>query len=136
MIRKSAIPVRVDHRVEVEALFALVDREHGRLDVVADSVGGEDPLTAAYGWFRTADFTNAAKALGNSLFSHIITAKHAAKLMMRVRRGLIVEVTENHVMFGGGTPAGQIVKLGLKGQALPMAAELHPHDVAVVAIPA
>jgi hypothetical protein len=54
--------------------------------------------------------------------------------MMRARRGLIVEVTESPVMFGGGTPAGQIVKLGLKGQALTMAAALHPHEVAVVAI--
>lgn len=37
-------------------------------------------------------------------------------------------------MAAGGTPAAQIVKFGLKGQALAMAAELHPHNVAVVAI--
>ena len=132
----TAIPVRVDHRLErdVEALFARVDREQGRLDLLADSVGGEDPLMGAYGWFWTADLTNAVPALENSLVSHIITAKHAAKLMIRARRGLIVEVTENHVMAAGGTPAGQIVKFGLKGQALSMAAELYPHGVAVVAI--
>lgn len=132
----TAIPVRVDHTVEseVEALFANVDREHGRLDVVVDSVGGEDPMMGAYGWFWTADLTNSVKALENSLLSHIITAKHAARMMIRARRGLIVEVTENNLMGAGGNPAGQIVKLGLKGQTLNMAAELYRHGVAVVAI--
>src|SRR5881296_3149510 len=35
----TAMPVRVDHTVEpeVEALFARIDREHGRLDVLVNS---------------------------------------------------------------------------------------------------
>src|SRR5215210_6683061 len=39
----TAIPVRVDHTVESEvaALFARVDREHKRLDIVVNSVAGE-----------------------------------------------------------------------------------------------
>lgn len=132
----TAIPIRVDHSLEteVEALFAQIDREQGRIDIVADSVGGEDPLMGAYGWFWDADLTNASKALENSLLSHVITAKHAARAMMRVRNGLIVEVTENNLMGAGGNPAGQIVKLGLKGLALTWAAELKPHGVAIVAI--
>jgi NAD(P)-dependent dehydrogenase (short-subunit alcohol dehydrogenase family) len=132
----TAIPVRVDHTVEseVEALFARVDREHGRLDILVDSVGGEDPMLRNWGWFWSADLANGAAALTNSLLSHIITAKHAARLMMRARSGLIVEVTENDGMGAGGTPVAQIVKLGLKGQAVNMAAELHPHGVAVVAV--
>src|SRR5689334_24324955 len=42
----KAIAVRVDHtrESEVEALFARVEREQGRLDIVADSVAGEDPM--------------------------------------------------------------------------------------------
>jgi NAD(P)-dependent dehydrogenase (short-subunit alcohol dehydrogenase family) len=132
----TAIPVRVDHSVEneVEALFAQVDREQGRIDIVVDSVGGEDPLMGAYGWFWDADLTNTSKALENSLLSHVITAKHAARAMMRAKNGLIVEVTENNLMGAGGNPAGQIVKLGLKGLALNWAAELQPHGVAIVAI--
>src|ERR1043166_7651521 len=40
----TAIPVRVDHTVEseVEALFARVQRERGRLDVLVNSIAGED----------------------------------------------------------------------------------------------
>src|SRR5499426_1561146 len=70
----TAIPVRVDHTVEseVEALFARVDREHGRLDILVNSVAGEDPLAGSYGWFWDANLTNSAKALENSLLTHII----------------------------------------------------------------
>ena len=132
----AAIPIRVDHSVEgeVEALFKQVDRERGRLDIVVNSAAGEDPLAGAYGWFWAADLTNVTKALENALLSHIITAKHAAKLMMRARSGLIVEVTEGDSLGAGGSPAKQIVKLGLKGLALSMAAELYPHGVAAVSI--
>jgi NAD(P)-dependent dehydrogenase (short-subunit alcohol dehydrogenase family) len=132
----TAIPVRVDHRVEseVEALFARIDREHGRIDVVVNSVAGEDPLAGAYGWFWDADLTNSAKALENSLLTHVITAKHAAKLMMRAKSGLIVEVTEGDSFGAGGNPVKQVVKLALKGNALAMATELYPHGVAAVSI--
>jgi NAD(P)-dependent dehydrogenase (short-subunit alcohol dehydrogenase family) len=132
----TAIPIRVDHSLEseVEALFAQVDREQRRLDIVVNSIAGEDPLAGAYGWFWDADLTNTTKALENSLVSHIITAKHAAKLMMRARAGLIVEITEGDSLGAGGNPVKQVVKLALKGNALAMAAELYPHGVAAVAI--
>src|SRR3954471_3536401 len=42
----KAIAVRVDHTIEAEvkALFRRVKRAHERIDVVVDSVAGEDPL--------------------------------------------------------------------------------------------
>src|SRR5512132_2671732 len=38
-----AVAVRVDHTIEaeVEALFTRIDDEHGRVDVVANSIAGE-----------------------------------------------------------------------------------------------
>jgi NAD(P)-dependent dehydrogenase (short-subunit alcohol dehydrogenase family) len=132
----TAIAVRVDHTVEseVEALFARVDAERGRLDVLVNSIAGEDPRMQQWGSFWQANLTNADAALRAALVSHIITAKHAARLMVRDRRGLIVEVTENDILSAGGNPIAQAVKLALKGSALNMAAELNPHGVAAVAI--
>ena len=132
----TAIAVRVDHakEPEVEALFARVDREHGRLDVLADSVGGENPLMGQYGWFWTTDLTNAPAVVEQSLLSHVITAKHAARLMTRDRRGLIVEVTESDLLSAGGNPLAQVVKLALKGLAMNMAAELKRHGVVAVSL--
>ncbi len=63
-----------------------------------------------------------------------ITAKYAAPLMIRRRRGLIVEVTESDILMAGGNPLSQSVKLALKGLALNMAAELKPDGVAAIAI--
>ncbi len=131
-----AIPLRVDHTVEseVESLFTRVDREQGRLDILVNSIAGEDPMMGQWGSFWKADLTNADAIFRQSLISHIITAKHAAPIMIRERRGLIVEVTESDILGGGGNPMAQVVKLGLKGLALNMAIELRSHGVAVVAI--
>ena len=131
-----AIPLRVDHTVEseVEALFARVDREHGRLDVLVNSIAGEEPMMGQWGSFWKADLHEADAIFRQALVSHIITAKYAAPIMMRERRGLIVEVTENDILGAGGNPMSQVVKLGLKGFALNMATELRPHGVAAIAV--
>src|SRR4051812_7610869 len=57
----TAIPVRVDHtrEREVAALFRRVLRTHKRLDIVVDSVAGEDPVMKQYGFLWTTDLTNA-----------------------------------------------------------------------------
>src|SRR2546428_4264575 len=49
----AAIAVRVDHTVEsqVEAFFGEIDREHGRLDVLVNSIAGEDPMAAQWNSF-------------------------------------------------------------------------------------
>jgi NAD(P)-dependent dehydrogenase (short-subunit alcohol dehydrogenase family) len=132
----TAIALRVDHTVpsEVESLFAAVDRERGRLDILVNSIAGEDPMMGQWTSFWEADLTNADIIFRQALISHIITAKHAAPIMIRQRRGLIVEVTESDILGAGGNPMTQVVKLGLKAMALNMATELRPHGVAAVAI--
>lgn len=132
----TAIAVRVDHTVEadVAALFARIDHEHGRLDLLVNSIAGEEPMMAQYTSFWKADLTHGDAIVRQALLSHIITAKHAVPLMIRARRGLIVEVTESDILMAGGNPLSQTVKLALKGLAFNMAAELKPHGVAAVAI--
>ena len=131
-----AVAVRVDHthESEVEALFKRIEDEHGRVDVLVNSIAGEDPMMRDYGWFWTAKLENADAALRQALVSHIITAKHAALMMIKRRSGLIVEVTENDSLSAGGNPLAQSVKLSLKGRALMMAAELKPYNVAAIAV--
>jgi NAD(P)-dependent dehydrogenase (short-subunit alcohol dehydrogenase family) len=132
----TAIPVRVDHTVEaeVEALFARVDRDHGRLDLLVNSIAGEDPMMHNWGSFWKTDLGNGDAIFRQGLLSHIITAKHAAPMMIRARRGLIVEVTENDMLAAGGNPMTQSIKVSLKCLALNMGAELEPHGVSAIAI--
>lgn len=132
----NAVPVRVDHtsETEVKALFRRIMRAHGRIDVVADSVAGEDPLMKTYGFLWQADLKNADAIYRQALTSRIVTAKHAALAMMPARRGLIVEVTENDMIGGGGNPMSQTVKMAQKVLPLLWAAELAPHGITVLAI--
>src|SRR6476659_7089188 len=55
-----AIARRVDHTSEREvgALIRRIMRTHKRLDIVVDSVAGEDPLMKQYGFLWEADLTS------------------------------------------------------------------------------
>lgn len=128
--------VRVDHtlEIEVEKLFDAIDAEHGRVDIVVNSIAGEDPLMRQWTSFWKADLRHGEAAFRQALISHMVTAKHAARHMIRAKRGLIVEVTENDILGAGGNPLTQTVKVALKTMALNMAAELAPYGVAAVAV--
>jgi NAD(P)-dependent dehydrogenase (short-subunit alcohol dehydrogenase family) len=132
----NAVAVRVDHtnETQVKALFRRVMRAHKRIDIVVDSVAGEDPLMGLYGYLWQADLKNADAIYRQGLTSRITTAKHAALAMMRAKRGLIVEVTEADMIGGGGNPMAQAVKMAQKVLPLLWAAELAGHGVTVMAI--
>jgi NAD(P)-dependent dehydrogenase (short-subunit alcohol dehydrogenase family) len=131
-----AVAVRVDHTVEAEvaALFERVKREHGRLDVLVNSIAGEDPMMAQWTSFWKLDLSNGEAILRQALLSHIITARHGAPLMIKKRRGLIVEVTENDLLLADGNVLTQIVKFSQKALVTIQAAEIRKHGVAAIAI--
>jgi NAD(P)-dependent dehydrogenase (short-subunit alcohol dehydrogenase family) len=134
----TGIAVRVDHAVEAEVktLFERVQTEQGRLDVLVNAVAGEDPMMGGWGSFWQSDLSKGAEVLRAAVLSHLITAKYAAPIMIKQRRGLIVEVTESDLLIGGGggNLLHNVVKHANKGLALMMADELRPHRVASLAI--
>jgi NAD(P)-dependent dehydrogenase (short-subunit alcohol dehydrogenase family) len=132
----TAIALRVDHTIEneVKALFRRIMRAHKRIDVVVDSVAGEDPLMKQYGMFWQADLAEADTVFRQGLTSRIITAKQAALAMIPAKRGLIIEVTENDMLWGGGNPMSQAIKIGQKVLPLLWASELAPHGIAALAM--
>jgi len=132
----TGIHVRVDHAVDadVRALFERVEREQGRLDVLVNSVAGEDPMFGGWTSLWDTNTEHADAVIRQALVSHIITARHAAPLMVAKRRGLIVEVTEGDLLFGGGNVLSDVVKTGLKALAVRMSEELRPHKVTAVAV--
>ncbi len=132
----KAVAVRVDHtnEAEVKALFRRVMRAQKRIDIVVDSVAGEDPLLKQHGFLWQADLRHADAKFRQGLTSRIITAKHAALAMMPARRGLIVEVTENDIIGGGANPITHAVKTAQKLLPLQWASELAAHGITVLAI--
>lgn len=131
-----AIPVRVDHAVEgeVEAFFGRVEAEQGRLDVLVNSIAGEDPLLGGWTSLWDTDLSQGAEVLRQTILTHVITAKHAARLMMKRKRGLIVEVTEHDLLGGGGNVLGDLAKSAHKSLTLRFAYELKSHKIAAIAI--
>src|SRR5262249_104602 len=111
----AAVAVRVDHTLEseVESLVAPIDPDPARLDILVNGVAGEDPMMHEWGMFWTTGTANGEAIFRQTVLSHIITAKHVARLMVRDRRGLIVEVTESDIVSAGGNPLTQTVKLAL-----------------------
>lgn len=133
----TAIAVRVDHTDESQAaaLFARVQSEQKRLDILVNSVAGEDPRMGGWTSFWKADLSYLAEGLRQAVVSHLITAKHAAPLMMRKRRGLIVEVTEgDFLVSGSGNIMRDLSKSGQKSLAMSFAEALRSHGIASVAI--
>ncbi|HJU68894.1 MAG TPA: SDR family oxidoreductase [Gemmatimonadaceae bacterium] len=133
----AAVAVRVDHTDEsqVAALFARVQEENKRLDILVNSVAGEDPRMGGWEKFWKTDLSYLTEGLRHSVVSHLITAKHAAPLMMKKRRGLIVEVTEGDFLISGsGNIMRDLSKSGQKSLAMSFAEALRSHGIASVAI--
>jgi NAD(P)-dependent dehydrogenase (short-subunit alcohol dehydrogenase family) len=130
------IAVRVDHTVEAEvaALIARVGRDHGRLDVLVNDVWGGE---------KAIDFGKPMWELGleagfalyrQAVWSHVITSRHAAPMMIAARRGLIVEITDGDTLCYRGHFLYDLIKTSVIRLAYGLAAELRPHKVAAVAV--
>ena len=128
------IPVRVDHLVfdEVDALFARVRRERGRLDVLVNDISEGE----RHDWepFWKVSLDKGFRALRQGLHSHIVTSRAAAPLMIEGRRGLIVEVGDGDTLDYRGTLFFDLVKVTVSRLAYAMAEELRRHGVAAVAV--
>lgn len=90
------IPVRVDlsDQQQTADLFARVEREHGRVDVMANSVWGPNfmPVWNQRFWeLSDGLWTETLQTIGACW----LTSTYASRLMMKNGRGLIIHVTDN-----------------------------------------
>ena len=89
----TGIPVRVDHSVEdeVAALFERVNRDHKRLDVLANIITGQP---ASWKNFLKESPQAGRVHVESWIWPHVTTAWHASRVMVKRRSGLIVELIE------------------------------------------
>jgi NAD(P)-dependent dehydrogenase (short-subunit alcohol dehydrogenase family) len=130
----EGVAVRVDHLVaeEVEALFARVGRERGRLDVLVNDISEGE----AHDWkpFWKVSLDKGFRALRQGIHTHVTTSRYAAPLMIERGRGLIVEIGDGDSLSYRGTLFYDLVKVTVSRLAFAMAEELRPHNVAAVAL--
>ncbi|MFF9864272.1 SDR family oxidoreductase [Streptomyces sp. NPDC013953] len=90
------IAVPADHLVpdQVRALVARIDEEHGRLDVLVNSLWGGDHLIPWGKKMWETDLDQGLRMLELGVRSHVITSSCALPLLIRHPGGLVVEMTD------------------------------------------
>jgi NAD(P)-dependent dehydrogenase (short-subunit alcohol dehydrogenase family) len=131
----KGIPLRVDHSVpqEVEALFARVKAEAGRLDILVNDVWGGDELMEGKPFWELS-LEKGQRMLRQAIDTHIITARYGAPLMVEQKSGLIVEITDGDSPGYRGELFYDLAKSSIIRLAYGMAEELRPHGVVALAV--
>lgn len=131
-----AIAVRIDHtrEKEVAGLAARIKENEGRLDVLANSIWGADPMIDWSKRFWEVALANVSEYLNQTLTSHLLTCRHLAPLMISANRGLIVEVIDGHFAGYRGHILYDLTKASLARFAYGMSVELTKTGVTALAI--
>jgi NAD(P)-dependent dehydrogenase (short-subunit alcohol dehydrogenase family) len=132
----EGIAARVDHTVEGEvvALFERVRQDHSRLDVLVNDVWGGDELTEWGKPFWELSLEKGLLMLERAVHSHIITARHAAPLLIESGGGLVVEITDGDGFNYRGNFFYDLVKTSVIRVAFALSKELGKHDVTSLAV--
>lgn len=131
--RGIAVPCDHADDAQVAALFARVEAEQGRLDLLVNNACAiPDELVQPGGFWEKP--LSMLSILDVGMRSHYVASWHAVPLMLRQPRGLIVHTSS----FGGHCymhgPAYGAGKAAVDKMAHDMAVELRPHGIAVVSI--
>ncbi len=126
------IPARCDHLDEeqVAALFGRVEKEQGRLDVLVNDIS-EGEMHEWKPFWKLPPGKGLA-GLRRGVHTHVITTRHAAPLMVKQKRGLVVGVGDGDALYYRGNLFYDLVKVNVARLAYAWAEELRPHGVASV----
>ena len=131
------VAVQVDHtrEDEVKALFERVKAEQsGRLDILVNDIWGGEKLIEWGKKFWELDVAQGLRLLERAVFSHLITSRYGAPLMVARGSGLIIEVTDGDGLYYRGNLVYDFVKVGVMRLATAMAEDLREAGVTAVAL--
>ncbi len=130
------IAVRCDHteEQEVEALFARIRKDHGRLDILVNDIWGGDALTEWGAPFWELSTEKGFALFERAIHTHVITSRHGAPLMVEQNAGLIVEMTDGDTLGYRGNLFYDLAKNAAIRLAEAMAKDLHAHEITALAL--
>jgi dehydrogenase/reductase SDR family member 1 len=132
------IPVRCDHMsdAEVEAVFARIRNDAGRLDILVNNATGLPEPNVLWG---SEPFWDVPISIWDDLIdvglrSHYVAAWFAARMMIEVGSGLIVNVSSKAATTKMGVVPYSVGKAAVDRMTADMAVELRPYRVAIVSV--
>ncbi|RIW35714.1 SDR family NAD(P)-dependent oxidoreductase [Bacillus salacetis] len=135
----KGIAIRCDHTKDsdVKELFAHIEEEHGRIDILVNSVfgGSESSLPSGEGrlfWQRPPEHWEAMMVAGPQ--AYLRTARYAAPLMTKHRQGLIVNVTFFMKDRAAGNLYYDLAMNAINRMTNGMAKELKDYHVSAIAL--
>jgi NAD(P)-dependent dehydrogenase (short-subunit alcohol dehydrogenase family) len=131
----KGIAVQVDHGddEQVAALFEQIEREQGRLDILVNNAFSLPEDLTEPGSFWEKPLSN-WEMVDVGVRSNFVAARHAARIMVPQRSGLIVAISGYvGVTYTYGVVFGTC-KSAVDRMARDMAIELKPHDVASISL--
>ena len=135
--RGSAVACDHTQEDEVAALFARVEREQGRLDLLVNNAcGGHETFTGVFEEpFWEHPLANWDSMFDRGVRNHLVASRCAAPGMVARKQGLIVTTTfwdRGHYLRGN--LFYDLAKASMTRLAFGIAQELQPHGVASVAV--
>ena len=130
------IAVQTDHTKEneVKALFERVKTEqNGQLDILVNDVWGGESLTE-WKLFWDLELNKGRVMLERAVFSHIVTSRYGAPLMIANGRGLIVEITDGDTSDYRGALFYDLAKVAAIRLAADMAADFRRANLEITAL--
>jgi len=130
------VAARVDHtdEAQVVALIERIRKEQGRLDILVNDIWGGDALMDWSKKFWEIDISALRTLMERAVYSHMITARHGAPMMIEKNRGLIVEVTDGYSEGYRGQIIYDLVKSSNMRLGYAMAWDLAETGVTALAI--
>lgn len=130
------IHVQVDHTIpdQVKALFELVGREQGRLDILVNDIWGGDALTEWGKPFWDLELEKGTLMLDRAVNAHIITSRYGVPIMIRQDSGLVIEITDGAGLYYRGNLFYDLAKVTAIRLAYAMAKDLHETNITALAV--
>ena len=138
------IPVRCDHtnQADIERLFARIDEEQGRLDLLVNNAWGgyEEYTHESFGQrFWEQPLSRWSKMVSTGIWATVATTYFAVGLLMRSERGLVVNTGFRAGWDDWESPKGlplfyDVQKVASNRATLGMAEELREQNIAVVGL--